>query len=405
MLAGLIILGWIPPNELGIWQSLLIIQAYAGIVQGGITHGLNRELPFRIGGGAASAQSLASTAQTFSVIGASMLFLVGLISFFISDDPLIRYSLPVVFFVSAAGTYYNYLAVTFRADQAFERLAKIYLMTAALNLITLPLVYIVGYFGIPLRIFSISVVQLVAIHVYRPFHVPLKIDWYDFFTLAKVGVPLFGFGYMISVAYTFPKTILLIGSGTEMVGLFAPAAAIFSVITLLPRSISQYIYAKMSYRFGQTGDPVSLWPYAWKSSLGVLALSSPIVLLSSITFPWFVVEFYPKYAESTPAIAWISISGAFLGSSMFSSAMNSLKAWKWITVYTLSMVVLCFALPFAFYIALPRHPLVNVSAGFALAGAISFVIGLGCAFRATHPPVKEQAPFIQDVITEEGSSI
>ena len=42
---NLVILRWLPPAEIGLWQSLLLIGVYAGILDGGVISGLDRELP------------------------------------------------------------------------------------------------------------------------------------------------------------------------------------------------------------------------------------------------------------------------------------------------------------------------------------------------------------------------
>jgi O-antigen/teichoic acid export membrane protein len=387
MFAGFVILGWMSPQELGVWQSLLIVQSYATIVQGGITSGLNRELPFRVGAGDSSVWSLAATGQTFAVASSSFLVAAGIISCFVGGTPLVRYSLAIILFVTAANTYENYLAVTFRADQAFDKLARVYLGLAVLNVVTLPIVYFFGYKGLVQRYLFIALVSVTATHWCRPFRLPLRLKIRDLVELAKVGVPLFFFGYIIGVAATFPKTILLMQSGTTMVGLFAPAAAMLGVMALLPGSVSQYIYAKMSFRFGQQGDPRALWSYAWKASVGSLALSLPIAIAASVVFPWFVRTFYPKYTEAAPAVVWVSIAGALFSSSMFSSALNSMQAWRWITISSLSRVALSFILPYAFVRMYSGSLLVGVSVGYACAGAVSFMIGLGCTYWATHPSV------------------
>jgi O-antigen/teichoic acid export membrane protein len=391
MVGGLLIIAWVPPDELGIWKSVLIIQTYAGIVQGGIVQGLNRELPFRIGGGnLESVRRFAATAQT-SVLASCTLLLVGSIaSFFVSRDPMVRVALPTVFLVAATGIYVNYLSATYRADQEFEKLAKVHLGVAALNVVTLLPVYVLGFFGIPLRVLLLGLADVLLLHHFRPIRPFLAFDFKDFVTLMKVGVPLFVVGYLIQVALTFPNTIVLMEAGTEMVGKFAPALAVFAMMTLIPKSISQYVYARMSFRLGQTGDLESLWRNAWKASVGVLAISMPLVIGATVVFPWIVEAFYPKYTESVDSVGWIAVAGAFFGSQMFSSAMNSMKAWKWIYAFTGARVGFAFLIPFLGYRITGGDVLVTVAVGYAAAGVLSFLFGLVCTYWATHPILRRQ---------------
>ena len=48
MLTGLVIYRWVEPADYGLWLSVLMIQVYASIIQGGVLNGLNRELPFNL---------------------------------------------------------------------------------------------------------------------------------------------------------------------------------------------------------------------------------------------------------------------------------------------------------------------------------------------------------------------
>src|SRR5690554_4785759 len=51
MLSGLIILRWIAPEELGLWQSFTVFVGYVTILNLGVPVGINRELPFFLGKG------------------------------------------------------------------------------------------------------------------------------------------------------------------------------------------------------------------------------------------------------------------------------------------------------------------------------------------------------------------
>lgn len=395
MVAGLVIIAWVPPEEMGVWKSLLIIQSYVVVVQGGISHGLNRELPFRIGAGDTdSVRRLAATAQSYSLAIVVLLFLGGLLSLAIFQDPMIRYALPAVFFAASTGTYVNYLSVTFRADQEFETLAKIQAAMAAVNIATLVVVNALGYFGIPLRLIVIGAINALLLHLFRPISVPLSFRWQDFLTLMKVGVPLFAVGWAIQVAVTFPNTILLFEAGTDVVGKFAPALAVFGVMRLVPKSISQYVYAKMSFRLGATGDLKALWAYAWKSSLGVLLLSVPVVIAVALAFPYLVRWFYPKYVDCISSAVWVAVAGGFFGAQLFSSALNSMKAWRWIVLFTVVRVMLSFVVPYVLVKVLPEAVgiMVAVGVGYAVAAALSFVVGLWCTYMATHARYEVAAP-------------
>ncbi len=385
MVAGFVVLRWVPPSEMGVWQSLLIVQAWAGIVQAGVTHGLNRELPFRLGASDESGKRLAESAQAFALIGMAVLIGAAGIWFLLARDAVIRQSAPAVLVVAGVSVYTNFLAVTFRADQAFDRLAGVNAGLAVLNVGTLPIVFLMGYPGVPLRALLLAIVQGAATHACRPMRLPLRLDGRDIRELMAVGVPLFAAGWLIAVAGTFPKTILLWVAGPTTVGIYAPAAAMQAVIALLPASLAQYVYARMAFHLGRENDLNALWRHAWRASLGCLASVAPLVAAIVLVFPWIAARAFPSYAGAGPAVIWTSVAGAFFSSSMYSSALNSLKAWRWIGVTTGFRVAACFAIPLGFVRQWPADPLVAVSSGFCAASALTFVVGLVCTYRATHP--------------------
>ena len=51
MLFGLVVLKWITPEEMGIWNGVTIASPYISFLQLGLFVALNRELPFLIGKG------------------------------------------------------------------------------------------------------------------------------------------------------------------------------------------------------------------------------------------------------------------------------------------------------------------------------------------------------------------
>lgn len=385
MFCGLVIIGWVPPEDLGLWKSLLILQSYASIFQGGIRSGLNRELPFRIGSGDYSqVRQLTSTTQAFSIATLIFLLLAAVFCFVFFSSSKIRFALFAVLYVAALSIYSNFLLVTYRAKQQFALLTKFQFIFAFSNLATLPIVYSLGFFGIPFRVFFISSIQAFLLHLYRPIKVPSVFRLEPFLSLAKVGIPLFITGYLIQVSLTFPNTTLLIRHGTSMVGLFVPSMAIFSLMTLVPKSIGQYVYSKMNYRLGKTGDFLALWRYALKSSMGLLSVSIPFIIFVSYLFPVFIRAYYPKYNECTDSIPWITIAGALFGSQVFLSALYSMKAWKNILHYTVFRLISAFCLPFLFLLMLDSKPLLAVSIGYAIAGLFCFLFGILLTYRSTH---------------------
>jgi O-antigen/teichoic acid export membrane protein len=249
--------------------------------------------------------------------------------------------------------------------------------------LTLPLVCYFQYAGLVARFALTTLFGVVLNHLYRPMRIPLQFSWKQLLLLLKVGIPIFAFGYLLSMANTFPRLILLWKGGPVLAGLFAPTVAVMGLCQMVPMSIAQYVYPQMSYILGQTGDPRSVWSIAWKTAGGILILSLPLVILGEFVLPWFVTELLPKYAASQWAIRWGLASGLFMGMSMSLNALSSLKAWRFMAVYAATYCATSFILPFLF-LQTWVDPLEGVAAGYFLAQAVSFALAMYCIFQATH---------------------
>ena len=84
LVAGFLVIKWITPDELGLWQSVRLAQVYAFILLAGINNGLGRELPFYLGKGEdAFAHRLASTALFCVTIANGIVLSAGIVCAFI----------------------------------------------------------------------------------------------------------------------------------------------------------------------------------------------------------------------------------------------------------------------------------------------------------------------------------
>jgi O-antigen/teichoic acid export membrane protein len=381
MLAGFAVLRWVSPDDLGLWQSFLLIESYSLLVQVGVFNGLNRELPFQLGANnATDAMRLAATSQTVAAFGSGLLAIGTLIAVFSGAEPRTTCGVAAVFFASACGVYQNYLTVTYRADRAFETLARLNLLDGILGVVSLPLVFYLGYVGLALRYALMKGISVTLNHLFRPMRPGWGLSWRTLVSLLRIGVPLYTSGYLLGVSVTFPKVILLSEHGPRVVGLFAPAGAMMAVMQILPGALGQFVYPRMSFALGRTNDPASLWPIVWKTTAGTFAISIPVAIVGMWLAPWFISGFFPKYTDCIPAIRWTIATGVLLGSTIGVNALYSLKAWRPIVVYT--AVRVCAAFVFPYLMIRTTRPLEGIALGYFIGESLSFVVGAACVYWA-----------------------
>jgi hypothetical protein len=355
----------------------------------------------------AEAIQFAGTTEAVLWLNCTLLLLAGIVAALVLHGAKLRFGAAAVFIGSAVFMCREYLNIIYRANDGFQIQANLRIIDCFVMVGSLALVYFFHYAGLAMRFLIPLTIGLVLNYWYRPMRAPIRFSAKHWLLLLKVGIPLFAFQQTIAIANTFPRIVLLSkgrlafwswsGGGADLVGLFQPAFSVMVLCQLVPAAIAQYVYPKMSHTYGRTGDPKSLWAMSWKTAALVLLLSVPPVIVGEIALPWLVKTYLPKWAASEAAVRWGVISGAFMGVSISLFALSSLKAWRWMIVYGVFYAAACLVLPALFFHTWSDR-LEGVAAGYALAQAISFLVGFYCIYRATHagspPPLLPELPSV-----------
>jgi len=381
---NLLILRWLAPVTMGTWQSAMLILTYASLVQAGVTNGLNRELPFASGkSNDKVAADLAGTAQTATVFAIIILLLMGVpIALVLARSKLVLLCIFAALAGTASALYRNYLTVTYRAEGAFETLTKILLAETLLAVATLPIVSRYGLGGMAGRFVFLSLVGCSLNYIGRPLRHLGRFSWADLGLLLRTGTPIFIFAYLEGIVGTFPRLLLLANGGVLLVGLFAPANAIMSALFIVPASIAQYIYPRMSYQLGKSGKAIDLWPIARNTAVGAVLCSLPVAALLNCLLPFALHQWFPAYRGSEWAARWMTIAGIFVGGSIAANALCSLKSWAMMAIHTGTRLLLGLALPWICFVLL--RSLGAIAFGVVISEGVTFVVGLCCIYYRTH---------------------
>lgn len=385
MVAGIIVIRWVEPEKIGLWQSLMIAAPYVSFLQFGIMNGLNRELPFLMGAGKEEeGKTLAAAAQAYAIFIALLVFIFGLVTILIhwlakglNFETLL--SILGVTLIISLTFYHNYLSVTFRAERAFLNLAKVYLVHFFVIISSVLFVYYKNYVGLIIYYVTCEFVLTMLMHSVRPVRIKPAKNLSALIKLIKTGLPIFGLGYMQQVSKSFTRIFLLYAGGTVSVGLFAPATAIKTAMEMLPKIMAQYLYPKMSYTYGRTNDKRKLWNVAKKITFSFLIFSSIMAIPAWFIVPKLIINYFPKYVEGIFAAQLILLSAIFTGSLISVNSLYSVKAFKQMLMLTIVNLVIYFIFPIIFIQFL--KPLEGVALGYLVATTISFFFSLWVMFN------------------------
>lgn len=386
LVAGFLIIRWVTPEELGLWQSVRMAQVYAFILLAGINNGLGRELPFFLGKGEhLFAQHLAATAF-FVVSLASVIVLfcgVGCAFAFADRGSPLIWAILVVTPLIVIAFYQHIFALTFRSNDSFKKLTIIQWVEAGSSVSTVTLVYFFGYHGMLLRTLVVSVISLTLMFLWRPMRVKMRLDWKALKLLLKTGLPIFGLDYVKNACSTLDRVVLLQLGGVRDVGIYALANIALESLGALPRALGSYLYPRMTYKYGQTGDARVLWNYGIKFVLLATVFTGLAATAAWLILPYFVPAFIPKYLAGVPAAQIVLIAGIVGAATIIVDALWSMKMWRlMVTIQVLNAIT--FALGPILGVLFIGKSLEGVAWGAVIGAVVRSLLGMGLTYYGTH---------------------
>lgn len=378
---------YVMPAQMGVWNSVRLAQVYSVFLLAGVLNGLGRELPYFHGkadhGGvdrlAATALFCTDLACLFTLVAGG-----GCCLFFHASSAELLWAIVAVTALISLTFYRNYLTVLFRSNNAFNQLSLGQLIEATGNLAAIPLVIAFGYRGMLARLVLTSAAVVLMLYRWRPIVVPRAFHASAFRVLLKTGVPFFGLDYLRNCATTVDCVVLLSVAGTLAVGQYALAATSLGIMYGVFGAVNQYIYPRMCFQFGQSGDPRILWRMGLRGSLASLLAGGAVAALAWPLMDPVIRHLAPHYLPGVPAARLAVITGALEGSAIVVSAIWSMKTWRMMVFYQIVNSALLACGPIALLWCV-RDPLLAVSAGLLVAGVLRGLLALVCGYVATHP--------------------
>ena len=150
MFTGLICIRWISPEQMGIWQLILLIESYLMFARFGIFNSLNRELPFYLGRNRTEkAMKYHDTAEGYAIL-VSLFFLIALpVSLFFYHPPIVYWRECMLVFAAYLPFkfYSGFIELTFRSGRDFRKLAFVQLILIIFTILSVWVVFFFGFEG------------------------------------------------------------------------------------------------------------------------------------------------------------------------------------------------------------------------------------------------------------------
>ncbi|MFN3554341.1 MAG: lipopolysaccharide biosynthesis protein [Bacteroidales bacterium] len=378
IVSGFLVLRYVAPEEIGIWQAFFIISTYAGFLNAGVPSGLNREIPFLFGKGMKEkAFEMAAAAKYFSQVCGGIAFLamaLGTALMLYFQQPwrnILAFSGVLV--LVALEFLYGYYIVLYRTNEAFRDFSKVNIAESVLLVGLFPAIIYFGFTGFVVYKVLTSLIFLLLLKFYNPIKVRASFNRKHIVDLIKIGLPIAVMGYLYGIGKSFIKFALLYHGGVLLLGVFAPVFAIISAIKILPKTLARFFYPKFSYELGKTGDTRQLWKKVQRISFYLAIMLCLFFIPVIFLIPFFIETFLPKYTESIFAAQMVTLSALIASSFLGVHALNSLKAYKGRLIITLIYLITAAAFPFSLPLFF-QNPIIGISVSLVVVDIVNFVV-------------------------------
>lgn len=391
MLVGFAMMFWLLPEEIGKWNAVSIFLAYLPFLQLGIQSGLSVELPIKLGNNdEEKAKSLISNGYTFAIFISCIITIVGVIlSYIYYKKQGLDLALGVVTITISAITssFQLHFIARYRSARSFDHLTKIRLISIPITLSCVFFIYKYHYYGILIYNVVKGVTDVCLMLLYLPYReVKPSFTKTDFFELLKTGVALLIPNNINSAAQTLPKWIILTKANVVKLGLYTPAVAVNSLISLLPGQIAQFFHPQMGYLYGKTGKAASMWPYVKKMNLYMPMAAAAIAAGIWLLAPWVLQVFFPNYLESLWAMRIMCIAFVFTSARTTLVVFFTIHAYVYAYIVTIFDFVGSFVFPYLSTILMNCDILTSVTLGLVVNNFMVYLLNFFLLKKALHHP-------------------
>lgn len=391
MFVGIVIMRWLNPYDLGLWNAVSIFTAYIPFFQLGIQNGLSLELPVLLGSGNPDYSKYISVARWYSYTVSFLFVFFGVlitgILYFFDYDLLFLLGLLTIFLIAASVTLNLHLISTFRSSKSFDKLTNIYIVEGIVVLISSFLIYKYQYYGILMYNVIIVIQHTILLYIYSPYKSVKPIFSMKYFKiLVKRGMIVMSFYQLRVLAQSLPKWIILTVGGVLQLGLFSPAMAVKSMMNLLPSQINQFILPQLGFKYGKDKNASEIWPYVKKMIIIFPLISTPVCILIIFTMPYIIESYFPKYVESIMSINIMSIAFIFSSYGISHNFIYVLKAYKEAYVFLIFELISYFLFPILIIYFFDFKILTSISIGILINYIILYVYNYFLLKKILHSP-------------------
>ncbi len=325
---------------LGIYSTCLLAQTYMNYAQFGVLNAYNRDYPQALGrGDMAEAQKLKNTATTF-------MLMVYLVIFVVFEAWVIFYYHGSIG-VDTEQTYYAFgyalcpIMILLKSfddmSNATVRMNGKYNYSAVVGFVRTLIAFgigvvalkLAGYYGLYAMTMSSALLGIVLFYKNALKGTHLEFDFPYMKLMIIGGLPLLINSLIWTLVQSVDKFVILGFLSTEELGVYSVPLMGFTTMVLIPQTISQVFYIKVSRLYGANRDERELLEKASYYTQLTSVITGAACVFVFFIMPIFVRIFMPMYTDGTAATQILIIGVAIYATTMlFGNIFSVLKLNK-----------------------------------------------------------------------------
>lgn len=320
------------PVEYGIYTTASMLMLYLNYIQFGVLNSYNRDYPQLLGAKKNDAAlEMKNAVFTFLLVVYSLvvvLLVTIIIALIVLNkiDMIMGVGLISNSFFALLNILYNFMDNTYRSEKKFNYSSFLnILQTLLLIAIGLVVVRECGYYGMLIS-YGCSFIIVLVINWKTFLLLKLNINIKLIKNMIRFGLPLLINGLVMTFLMTISNFVILFFMSMKDLGIYSIALLGFNTLMLIPLSLSQIFYVKMSHKYGETGDAAILLNFAKRYSLYIAIILSYIAIFAYFLLPIFINNILPNYRESIKAAQILIMGAGIYGTTiLFSNIFSILK--------------------------------------------------------------------------------
>ncbi|MBR5637295.1 MAG: lipopolysaccharide biosynthesis protein [Pseudobutyrivibrio sp.] len=317
----------VPNTPMGIYSTCLIVQTYMNYAQFGVLNAYNRDYPQALGRkDFDAAQKMKNTAMTFMLMVYALIFLC------FEAWVLIRYHgsigvdqyktyfafgyamCPVMILLKSFDDMSN---ATVRMNGKYNKSAIIGFVRTVLALgIGILVLKVAGYYGLYAMTMSSAILGIILFHKDSLKGARLDFDFAYMKLMILGGLPLLINSLIWTIVQNVDKHVILTFMDTDALGVYTVPTMGFTTMVLVPQTISQVFYIKISHLYGAHQDEKELLDKAGYFTSITSAIAGLACVFVFYVMPVFVRHFMPMYTDGTVATQILIIGVAIYATTM-----------------------------------------------------------------------------------------